>query len=312
MKGFTHFVGGLAITSFFPAALAAAEAGIPWYFTLGGAAALLPDTIDFKFMRFLYRHDREITPETYNPDPAPIAEALAAAVDEAAICGKTVSVKLNTVPLSVDVWHRYDVLFDPSQRKIIVSMGPKVSASQTPVSGNTPTATAAATTKTEAYPSYLAQITVDILDGPVLAMTPQADGRVRVDFLPWHRRGSHSLLTALMLGALTALAWNPTAGAVVFAAHASHILGDQLGFMGSGLWHPFSRRRTNGLRWLHSMDPLANTIMVWTGLLLVFWNLSRSAGTGLEYPLPRLLFFAFLLPALGMRLLKPLARWLPG
>ncbi len=306
MKGFTHFAGGLAVTSFFPAAVNAGAAGVPWYFVLGGAAALLPDTVDFKFLRFLYRHDREIAPDAVTPDPAPVAVAVAATADSAAVLGKPVSIKLNTVPLGGNAWRQYRVRFDPSRSEVIVTIGPVVSTSQTVV-GTAPCAavTAAVATNAVVFPAYLAEITVDILDGPVLEMRPQPDGRIRVEFIPWHRSRSHSLVLATLFGLLVAAAWGLTAGAIGLAAYASHVLADQLGFMGSSLWYPLSRRRIPGLQRLHAMSPFANATFVWTSLLLIFWNLSRAAGPDLAYALPRLLFFGVALPVLGIR-------WLSG
>ncbi len=304
MKGFTHFVGGLAVTSFFPAAVSAGAAGVPWYFVLGGAAALLPDTVDFKILRFLYRHDGEIAPDAAAPDPAPVAAAVAAAVDRALARNKPVSIKLDTVPMANNSWRQYRVRFDPTRRQVIVTVGPVVSTSQTVV-GPPPRKPVTAVAETEAivFPEYLAEITVDILDGPVLEMQPQADGRIRVGFIPWHRCRTHSLVLALVLGLVVGVPWGLTAGAIVLAAYGSHILADQLGFMGSSLWYPISRQRIPGLQRLHAMNPLANALFVWTSLLLILWNLSRAAGSELAYALPRLLFFGVVLPVLGIRLL---------
>lgn len=308
MKGFTHFVGGLAVTSFFPAAVHAGAAGIPWYFVLGGAAALLPDTVDFKLLRFLYRHDTEITPDTVAPDPQAVATAVAAAVDRAAARGESVSIKLNTVPLGNNNWRQYRVRFDASGNRVIVTMGPVVSTSRNGV-GETPRKApmASADVRAPVFPEYLAEVTVDILDGPVLAMKPQADGRVRIDFIPWHRSRSHSLILALGLGMIAGAVWGMTAGAIAATAYASHILTDQLGFMGSNVWYPLSRRRVPGWQRVHAMNPFANALFVWTGLLLIVWNLSRTAGPGLTYGLPRLLFFGMVLPVLAIRLLAKTA-----
>lgn len=304
MKGFSHFVGGLAVASFFPAAVEAAAKGVPWYFVIGGVAALLPDTVDFKFLRFFFRHDHETDPGDIVPNPAPLAGLLARAVKDAADSGKSVAVKLNTLPLEGHAWQQYSVRFDPANRSVSAVIGPIVSTSQRPIRQTSATG-ASATVKTEvqAYPSYTATTTVDILDGPVLAMIPQPDGRVKVDFIPWHRSRSHSLVVGLLPGLLAGAAWNPIAGAVALTAFGSHILIDQLGFMGSNLWYPFTRQRTRGLQWIRSMDPFANVTMVWISLILILWNLSKTAGPDLAYSLPRMLFFGAALPILAVRLL---------
>ena len=63
MKGIAHFSLGIAAASCFPAAVQAGAEGNPLYFILGGIFGLLPDTLDFKFYRFIYSHDVEITPD---------------------------------------------------------------------------------------------------------------------------------------------------------------------------------------------------------------------------------------------------------
>ena len=73
MKGFSHFMSGVAVASFGPWAIEAAQQGNPIFFILGGACGILPDTIDFKFYRFFYEHDVYITPDPLNPDPQYVA-----------------------------------------------------------------------------------------------------------------------------------------------------------------------------------------------------------------------------------------------
>ena len=69
MKGITHFAAGVAVASCFPQAVQAGTEGSPLYFILGGAAGLIADTLDFKFFRFVYRHDLEVIPDPLRPDP---------------------------------------------------------------------------------------------------------------------------------------------------------------------------------------------------------------------------------------------------
>ncbi|MDW7991044.1 MAG: hypothetical protein RMK65_02665 [Anaerolineae bacterium] len=47
MKGITHFLTGVALTTFFPEVVHQAADGSPP--VLGGVAGILPDTLDFKF-----------------------------------------------------------------------------------------------------------------------------------------------------------------------------------------------------------------------------------------------------------------------
>ena len=83
MKGIVHFAVGVTVASCFPEVVRAGANGNPLYFILGGIFGILPDTIDFKFCRFFYRHDIEVTPDPNKPDPQVIADAVALAVNRA-------------------------------------------------------------------------------------------------------------------------------------------------------------------------------------------------------------------------------------
>jgi hypothetical protein len=52
VKGIAHFITGIAIATFFPEVARAGALGslLP---VLGGIAGILPDTLDFKFGRYL-------------------------------------------------------------------------------------------------------------------------------------------------------------------------------------------------------------------------------------------------------------------
>ena len=75
MKGFCHFVTGIAAASAFPEAVKTAASGDPCPFIVAGIAALLPDTIDFKILRFIKTYDIQVIPDPLSPDPAIIADA---------------------------------------------------------------------------------------------------------------------------------------------------------------------------------------------------------------------------------------------
>ena len=54
MKGISHFITGVALATFFPEVVQAGAQGslLPM---LGGIGGILPDTLDFKFARYLKR-----------------------------------------------------------------------------------------------------------------------------------------------------------------------------------------------------------------------------------------------------------------
>lgn len=146
-------------------------------------------------------------------------------------------------------------------------------------------------------PTYEEETQIDIFSGPSFALEWR-QGRVEIDFIPWHRRWSHSFTLAALLGALAGLLFGPTAGAIMACGFAVHILEDQLGFLGSNLLFPFTRRRVPGLKLLHSVDAVPNFFAVWTALAVILFNLDRFSPEPLLHPLT---YFAMVwLPALAL------------
>ena len=320
MKGLTHFATGVAAASFFPAAVEAGANGNPLFFILGGIFGLLPDTIDFKFRRFFSEYDIQIAPDPRHEDPQTIADGVAHAVNKAHATGQPVRIKLHTIPLGPDMWRQYTVRFDVVGKQIVVEYGPAVTTGQIPLPGTTPEKRhiATASLSCSVVLDYQAVNVIDILDGPIFRMTPTADGKVCPEFIPWHRTWSHSLVT----GALFALAASAIGGltttdpftgmlmgTVVLAAYLAHILGDQLGFMGSALLFPFVKERTKGLGLMHSTEATPNFITIWTCCLLIFWNLYAAAPSYLpRFNLLQLIVSGLILPfglvALARRVMK--------
>lgn len=281
MKGIVHFMTGVAAASCFPEAVRAGAEGNPLYFVLGGLFGLLPDTLDFKFSRFFYRHDIQVVPDPNRPDPRMIADAVAEAVNRAHETGKPVEIKLNTVRLGADEWQQYEVKFDVLKKLVKVTYGPVVDTSSSPLRRKrrrqAEGSSASASLSCDVKLDYMATTTIDSFEGPMFRVVPLKDGRVTPIFIPWHRRWSHSLITCLLLGLGGAVVLGPLAGLVILAAVLAHILVDQLGFMGSALLYPFLPRRNEGLKLVHSSEGLANFGAVWFCALLVFWNLYLQA-----------------------------------
>ncbi|NLF00929.1 MAG: metal-dependent hydrolase [Anaerolineales bacterium] len=292
MKGIAHFLTGVALATCIPEVATRAAAGslLP---ALGGVAGLLPDTLDFKFTRFLESTGTEIDPGA-EPDARRIAEQVSAAVQRAFQERAPQRVTLHTVRLGADRWRRYEVHFDGERCEVSVHIGPQVSTSQIAVPQSEPTGDSSA--RVPVGLAFRAQgaerVVVDIFSGPTLAFERIGD-TVTIDLQPWHRRWSHSLVLAVALGlgvaALTALVerWRHAAlsrlpllnGLVVALALAAHIAEDQLGYMGSNLGYPFTRRRTPGLKLFHAGDAAPNFLTVWVSLALIMANLARSPST---------------------------------
>jgi membrane-bound metal-dependent hydrolase YbcI (DUF457 family) len=211
----------------------------------------------------------------------------------------------------------------PPQRgcgEVAVRIGPVVNTGQVPLPGSEPAGATEARVKIGAplVHTYDEEIKVDIFSGPSFRFERQGD-QLHVHFLDWHRRWSHSLTLAAAMGLGTAgitaliefvsagsLTQTPLwAGLVVGLGFAAHVLEDQLGFMGSNLFHPFTRRRTAGLQLLRSGDTVPNFLTVWTAAALILLNLDRFSAQ------PRLdpWWFLGLAIVLPMAVLGGLYQW---
>ena len=306
MKGISHFSAGIALASCFPRAVDAAAAGNPLYFILGGVCGLLPDTIDFKFLRFFYRHDMEVVPDPNRPDPLLMAQAVAHAVHRAKASGRRVRIKIDTTLAGSGLWHQYRLRFDIPNRRITVAFTGIVTTSRTPAARQLfKPAEASVPLECGVALDYTASNDIDIFEGPVFCMEPQADGRVCARFIPWHRQWSHSLTAAAGLGSLVAAVWGGIAGVVAGGAFALHALVDQTGIMGSNLFPPLTRRRVPGLQWVRSDHALANFGVVWVSALLTYWNVARLAPVLDPAPsLAKLTAYGAVLPLAGAALIS--------
>jgi membrane-bound metal-dependent hydrolase YbcI (DUF457 family) len=305
MKGIAHFLSGIAAASFIPAAVQQSAQGA-WLLTLAGAGALLPDTLDFKFARFLEQPDDTIDPGP-QPNAQAIADRIAAVADLAFQTGRSRIVKLQTVRLGADVWQQYAVRFDTPRREIAVRIGPVVTTSQIPVGATFSFAEAIAKTSAPLNYTYDAETTVDILSGPSFRFERKGDA-VSITFLPWHRAWSHSLALALGVGLAAGLLWGWLAGVVAALGYAVHVLEDQLGAMGSNLFWPLTRSRWPGLNLIRSGDAIPNFLTVWTACALTLFNLDRFADTPRLPAVPYLLGVVAL-PAVTLTAAYVAGRW---
>ncbi len=287
MKGFSHFMSGVAVASFGPWAVEAALQGNPIYFILGGACGILPDTIDFKFYRFFYHHDVYVTPDPIHLDPQYVADEIARAVAMAVDEKRYVNLKLVSVRLGADFWQQYTVKFD--NEKLEVARQVRGRGQHRPGAGAKARKTdirqvARAKLKAKVIQTYDAALKVDIFDGPTVGLKPMENGDLDLEFLPWHREWSHSLTVGAMLGVLVGIlaffvsgwsaAWQ--CFVTIAACYGVHVVEDQLGHMGSNIFYPLTKLRTPGLQWMHSGDGMPNFLAVWISCLLIFWNLYRG------------------------------------
>ena len=307
MKGIAHFITGVAIATFFPDVVQAAAAGslLP---VLGGVGGIMPDTLDFKFARYFEQYDLEIDPGP-EVDARQVAEQLVSAMRKAYESEKTQNVKMHTIRLGADLWRQYTVRFIPDQNEIGVRVGPVVNTGQVPFPGSEPE-DAQEVRLNLGVPmvhTYDAENKIDIFSGPSFKFE-RKDDHLRVHFLDWHRRWSHSLTLAAALGVVTGLIFGPWVGILLGLGFAGHILEDQLGFMGSNLLYPFTKDRLIGAQILRSGDAIPNFLTVWTAVALILFNLDRFSAE------PRLnpwwyLGLVVALPIVGMGMIYQWNRW---
>ena len=323
MKGFSHFMSGVAVASFGPWAIEAALRGNPTYFILGGACGILPDTLDFKFYRFFYNHDVYVEPDPKHPDPQAVADQIARAVEMGIREHRYIKLKLSSIRLGADFWQQYLVNFDNEAGEVTVKFGSVVNTGQVPVEGTSDRYPEVGRAKIGArvIQTYDAALKVDIFDGPTIGLAPRDDGDFDLEFLPWHREWSHALTMGLFLGILWALgclcfkAWDAAwQGFVTIAGcYAVHVVEDQLGHMGSNLFYPFTRKRTEGLHWMHSGDGMANFLAVWISCLLIFWNLYRlQPAMTYHFTFVHLMMVGLVIPGAIFWVLRKLLTWGDG
>ena len=281
MKGISHFISGVAAATFVPSLVHMSAEG-SFVLLMAGVGGLMPDTLDFKLARYLERAEVNVDPDPKALDPQSIADEVAAAVNRAYKSGRPVRVQLHTMQLGADRWRRYQVRF--GEREVQVHIGPVVTTSGLAYPDTTPgMPTGRAETDAPTRYEYDAAIRVDIFSGPMLEFRRRGEA-VEITFLPWHRRWSHSLTLAALVGGVIALLLGPLYGLAYALGAATHILEDQLGHMGSNLFYPFTRERTPGLRLFHSGDALPNLFAVWLSVVLILFNLDRFAPTPLLNP----------------------------
>ncbi len=276
MKGITHFAAGLAAASLVPGAVEMAAQGSP-ILLVGGVAGVMPDTIDFKWSKFVEDYPFEVDPDPDDPDPQAIADRIAAAIDAAYEAdGGPVGLMIHTTRVGADAWREITVTFDSEHQEIRVKIGPVVTTGQIPLGGTESTrGIATAKPRHPFHESYLDTLKVNIFSGPSWDLRKQGD-KVHMNFIAWHRRGTHSLFfDACMVAICWGLFGDWRYGAAAGLAALAHQLEDQLGFMGCSFLWPLDHRRWRGLELWHSGDPWANFSSIWICMAILVWQLNR-------------------------------------
>ncbi len=297
MKGISHFITGVALATFFPEVVRNGAAGglLPM---LGGVGGILPDTIDFKFARYWERYDVEIDPGA-EPDAEAIADILVAAMRGAYESGKDCNLTAHTVRMGADLWREYAIRFIPDSDEIAVRIGPLVNTGQVPFAGSEPEGAQEVRRKVgvPVRNTYSEEYKINIFSGPSFRFVREGE-ELRVHFLDWHHRWTHSLFLALGVGLVMGLLvglltgnWTTAGwgGLVTWLGFSGHILEDQMGHMGSNLFWPFTRKRMPGPGLIHAGDAIPNFLTVWTAVALILFNLDRFSAVPRLTPLPYLL-----------------------
>ena len=336
MKGITHFLTGVATASCFPLAIRTAFEEKSFLMLYGGFCGILPDTLDFKFARYFWEFDHIVSLTEENLDAKLAAETVARAIDEAAATGKPVRVKLNVMRISTNYYRTVAIQIDGERKEVTAHVGPLKTMSHVMARGETLPSDAArfraiaekgpvavlgeiargsaclpgtmpepeiahvAKFQADVNNTYYADSEIGIFSGPDWQFARQEDGRVRIDFIPWHRHWSHSITLGLLLGPLGFLifglsGWlsglglvNPFSIAAAFIgplAFWSHVFVDQLGHLGSNLFPPWTHWRSLGLKWSTSSSAFGNQMVNYLSLMIILWNIN-AYGPKAVFTLP--------------------------
>lgn len=212
MKGFTHFISGVAASTFIKSAVAKASFTTgegSFLLLLGGLFGILPDTLDFKLARFTEDPDFVVSPDPLNPDPDKMIKVVQQALEVCWKEKKPVTVAFRTMRMGFDMWREYEIDLKPDSVRI--KIGPIVSTSQVPFPGTDLKKEASIKPPAQLLGTRDKPSTVNIFTGPDFAFIPKENG-IEVVFLSWHRQWSHSFtLGALLAAHVAAFAANWTA-----------------------------------------------------------------------------------------------------
>jgi membrane-bound metal-dependent hydrolase YbcI (DUF457 family) len=296
MKGFTHFISGIAVASFFPQAVHMASQEQSFILCLGGIFGILPDTLDFKFAKYFHKSDFEIRPDPDDLDANVIANNVVKAINKAKETGRG-TVQLHTMQLASNRWRSYTLGFDSKSSEVCVEIGPIVDTGQIPFEGTElkdPKRSVARVKvdDCEFYQQFDKKSQIAIMTGPCFEFVKRENGKIEIVFLPWHRTWSHSFTLGLLISFIVGIISFLTVGdgpnpelytiprwmlypLIILFGSMVHIIEDSTGFMGNNLFYPFTKDRTNGLGLMSAAEAIPNFLFVWTSIICILFNLDR-------------------------------------
>lgn len=221
------------------------------------------------------------------PHPKYIAELIAKAIDLAYETNKRVTVKIYNIRMPGDVYRRFFIHYDSSNKKIRVLMRPLVSIGGLPVGGvRVPSyrMLGEASTKHLFKKVYLRPTVIDAFSGPEIGFTKNLEeGVVEEEFVPWPRGFTHSftagfLFSIFLIPMLFLLGYRNYLYLTIAAilGYWMHIIEDQMGLMGSVLLPPVTKKRVPGLMIGPRIPTAMNFATNWAIISVLVWNLNRG------------------------------------
>lgn len=293
MKGLTHFLMGVMIVSFIGSAMQGVVLETSLILMMGAFFGLLPDTMDFKFNRYIETHHKVVDPHPDEFDPQEIAEATAEEIDKAAELdpGDERKITYHTMKVGPDLWQSYAPFFDTRKKEVRVRKGPKSDTGQNMIAGTEPSEdekiVGKASFDADLEDPFGRPTDVASFSGPSYGFRKREDEKVEVIFLPWHRRNGHSVTMGAFFAAIVYLLFSffnigslpPYVYALAtFSPWLVHVLLDQFGHMGNNLFWPFTRHRKSGGGLVSASDPYWNFFVDYSCIALVFFNMNRAAA----------------------------------
>jgi len=218
------------------------------------------------------------------PHPQLIANAVAEAINKAYESGRMITIKIHNIRMPGDFYRRFLVHYDQENKRIVVYMGPLVSTGGLPLEGTEPPEyrkVGVASTKYPFRKIYPRPTVIDAFSGPEIGYVRVSEVVEEV-FIPWHRGFSHSITASLVAGLVASLialiagyANFLYLGIACTLGYLAHVLEDQLGFMGSNLLPPLTKKRVPGAMLGPSNPGLMNFATNWLMIAIMIWNLNR-------------------------------------